>query len=207
MPTTLQTAAVAVAVVVMATGAVDVRSAQRGEVFITSQPVIQDALKRIARGSPSWRQAIEAVAAQGRSAVILTPDEVLVRQPAGGRAAFDASEIAEVAPVADRDGLVSAVLVVVNVDRLRELHDRRGSLTGEFEADLDRVLAHEVYGHAVPYLTAGHLSARCPDPVPGQPPTEACAIRRENAIRAELRLGRRTDSAYGSLSLARSLRD
>ena len=35
------------------------------------------------------------------------------------------------------------VLVVVNVERMQALHDRRGSLPGEFHADLDRVLAHE----------------------------------------------------------------
>lgn len=208
MPTRFQTAtATVVAVVILAIAVVDVRSAAGPDVLITTHPVVSDALRRIARGSASWRQAMDALAVAGRPAVIVTPDEIVGRDVARGALTFDASDMAEVAPVADRDGRVASVLVIVNVERLRELHDRRGSLIGEFEADLDRVLAHEVYGHAVPYLAAGHLSARCPDPVPGQQATDACAIRRENAIRAELKLGRRTDSAFGSLSLARSLRD
>jgi hypothetical protein len=63
-----------------------------------------------------------------------------------------------------------------------------------------------VYGHAVPYLEAGHLSGRCADPEPGQPATQSCAIQRENVVRAELRLGRRTDAALGGLILAGMLR-
>ena len=66
-------------------------------------------------------------------------------------------------------------------------------------ADLDRILVHEVYGHAFPYLQAGDESGRCPDPAAGERPQDACSIRRENAVRAELGLGRRTD--YGLLSL------
>jgi hypothetical protein len=208
MPAKSLTAIVAVAAAVVLTVASDeIRSAPAHGPFVSTQPVIERALKRIARGSATWREAVDRLTAAGRTAVILTPGEVVVREASGAPAVFDASEMAEVSPVADRVGRVSAVLVVVNVDRLLELHDRRGSLIGEFEADLDRVLAHEVYGHAVPYLLGGHISARCPDPVPGQPAAEACAIRRENTIRAELRLGRRTDSAFGSLALARAVRD
>lgn len=169
----------------------------------TRHPELRAALERIARGSASWRAAVAAVAATGRRALVLTPGEVVVRDPdTGATSVFDRSEVAAVAPVADREGNVSSVLVVVNVERMQELHDRRGSLPGEFHADLERVLAHEVYGHAVPYLVAGHLSGRCADPEPGQAATQSCAIQRENVVRAELRLGRRTDAALGGLILA-----
>jgi hypothetical protein len=175
--------------------------------FITRHPELRAALERIARGSASWRSALAAVAATGRSALVVTPDEVVVADPAGEtRAAFDRSEVAAVSPVADNAGRVGAVLVVVNVDQIQAAHERLSSLPGEFHADLERVLAHEVYGHAVPYLLAGDLSGRCADPAPGSPAADACAIQRENVIRAELRLGRRTDGSLSSLSLARLLR-
>lgn len=175
--------------------------------FITRHPELRAALERIARGSASWRTALASVAATGRSALVVTPDDVVVADPAGeARAAFDRSEVAAVSPVADSEGRVGAVLVVVNVDQIQAAHERLSSLPGEFHADLERVLAHEVYGHAVPYLLSGDLSGRCADPLPGTPAAEACAIQRENVIRAELRLGRRTDGTLSSLSLARLLR-
>jgi hypothetical protein len=170
----------------------------------SDHPELRAALERIDRGSPSWRAAMAAVAATGRRVVVLTPDQVIVRNArTNAQTAFDPSTVAEAAPVADEHGQVSAVLVVVNVAVMQELHDRHRSLPGEFYADLDRVLAHEVYGHAVPYLIAGHVSGRCPDPEPGTPALSSCAIQRENVVRAELRLGRRTDHSLASLGLAR----
>jgi len=202
---------VAAAIGLMAVLPVRVRSqgqpAADAAPFVTRHPELRTALDRIARGSASWRSALTTLAATGRRVVVLTPDQVVVRDTSTGAVTpFERSTVAEVSPVADRSGNVSSVLVVVNVERMQELHDRRGSLPGEFHADLDRVLAHEVYGHAVPYLEAGHLSGRCADPEPGQPATQSCAIRRENVVRAELRLGRRTDAALGGLILAGMLR-
>jgi hypothetical protein len=170
----------------------------------SDHPELRAALDRINRGSPSWRTAMAAVAATGRRVVVLTPEQVIVRNARTNTlTAFDHSTVAEASPVADDRGRVSAVLVVVNVAAMQELHDRHRSLPGEFYADLDRILAHEVYGHAVPYLIAGHVSGRCPDPEPGTPALRSCAIQRENVIRAELRLGRRTDHSLSSLGLAR----
>lgn len=185
------------------TGPAEVRASQ-APVVLTRHPVLNAALARIEQGSASWRAAMAALAPTPRRAVLVTPDEVVVRK--GGAAAvtpFDRAELAEVSPVADDQGRVTHVLVVVNVDALQAVHDRLGSLPGELHADLERVLAHEIYGHAVPYLQTGHLSGRCADPEPGTPATEACAIRRENVIRAELGLGRRADAGLASLALLR----
>jgi hypothetical protein len=46
------------------------------------------------------------------------------------------------------------------------------------------------------------MSGRCADPEPGQRPSEACSIRRENVVRRELGLGRRTGYDLGGLALA-----
>ena len=74
---------------------------------------------------------------------------------------------------------------------------------GTGKTSIARILAHEVYGHAMPYLLAGHLSGKCADPLPGQRATDACAIKRENAIRGELRLGQRRDYGLDGLALVR----
>jgi hypothetical protein len=62
---------------------------------------------------------------------------------------------------------------------------------------------HEVYGHALPYVVVGDVAGRCADPGKDERATDACAIRRENAVRAELGLGRRSDPGLLSLALAR----
>jgi hypothetical protein len=181
-------------------------STRDGAPIVFNHPELRAALARIERGSPSWRASMTAIAEVGRRIILLTPAQVLVRETGSSEpVGFDASAVAEVSPVVAADGRVDDVVVVVNVDRLQELHDQRRSLPGEFHADLDRVLAHEVYGHAVPYLLAGHVSGRCADPQAGQPAMSSCAIGRENVIRGELRLGRRTDSSLLSLNLARAL--
>ncbi len=186
----------------------DDRRAVSQMAVVTHDQTLRDALERIERGSAAWRAAMAALAATGRRAIVLTPEQVIVQDAGTGSVTvFDRSSVAEVSPVADQHGNVSSVLVVINVGRIQQLHDLRGSLPGEFHADLDRVIAHEVYGHAVPYLAAGHLSGRCSDPERGQPAAQSCAIQRENVVRAELGLGRRTDAALGGLILAGMLRN
>lgn len=171
---------------------------------VASHPELKASLERLWRGSPSWRDALRAAARTERQVIVLTPDQVVVQGAAAGDAEnpFDDGLLAEVSPVATPEGRVTAVLVVINVPLLEAAHSRRGSLPAEMQNDLDRVVAHEVYGHAVPYLLAGTLAGRCADPLPGQKAADACAIQRENVVRAELGLNRRTDAGINGLTLA-----
>lgn len=171
----------------------------------TSNRTLQGSLERIASRSALWREALDTVRHSGRHIRLLTPDQVVIAAGSDGkRQAFDRGLLAEVAPVLGGDSRVGVVLVVVNLPLLQANHASDRSLFWEFEADLDRILVHEVYGHALPYLLAGDLSGRCPDPQPDERVSEACSIRRENAVRAELGLGRRTDSGVESLALVRN---
>jgi len=199
---------VALLLATLVAGSVPVRAGgDPGPAVEVRNPALRAAVARISRGSAAWRQAMAEVAATGRRAVLLTADDVMILPDGAARPEpFDPSELAAVTPIADARGHVSAVVVVVNVAGLEAVHDRRGSLPAEFHDDLDRVLAHEVFGHAVPYLLAGHLSGRCADPEAGERAAAACAIQRENVVRAELGLGRRTDRALNSLALARAIR-
>jgi len=173
---------------------------------IAYSPRLQAALERIAEGSALWREAVDAIRQSGRHAFVLTPDEVAVLDPGRGNAvgAFDPTVLAEVAIVSGpTPDAVSAVLVVANLSLLDRVHAERSLSARERNADLDRILIHEVYGHALPYLAAGNLSGRCADPGVNELPSQACSIRRENAVRAELGLGYRTDYGLGGLALAR----
>jgi hypothetical protein len=114
--------------------------------------------------------------------------------------------LAEVQPLAEFETRVDAVVVVINVALLESMLGSSDT-PADFDDDLDRVVAHEVYGHAIPYLLAGDLSGRCADPAAGERAEDACAIKRENEIRAELRLGERRDYGLNGLSLARRFRN
>jgi hypothetical protein len=166
---------------------------------------LQVALSRIAAGSSSWRAALDSVSKSGRMVLVVTPDEVIVVDDPGNRMtdAFDTTSLAEAAPVISTDGAVNVVLAVVNLPLLDRLHAQLGTTRAEYEADLERLLIHEIYSHAVPYLIAGNITGRCPDPVEGQKPLDACSIRRENRIRAELGLGMRRDYGVSGLVLGR----
>jgi hypothetical protein len=170
----------------------------------TTNPVFQGSLDRMAQRSALWREALETLRISGRRAVIVTPEQVrLAPRHDQQNARFDDAFVAEVAPVVQDGSRVDLVLVVVNLALLQERHHRQQLLPIEFDMDLDRILVHEVYGHAVPLLLAGDLSGRCPDPQPRERAADACSIRRENAVRAELGLGRRVDYGLLGLNLSR----
>jgi hypothetical protein len=146
-----------------------------------------------------------AVRKTGRHALVVTQSDV-VTSGGAGRNAFNDGGLAEAIPVIGAGSRITAVVVVVNLRLLQGAHDARLSVRRDFEADLDRILVHEVYGHAVPYLLAGDRSGRCADPEQGENISDACSIRRENAVRAELGLGSRADRGLSSLRLASYLR-
>jgi hypothetical protein len=171
--------------------------------FLTTNRVLEASLERIFRGSALWREAAEAVRRTGRHVLLVTPaDPIMSNIAKASRDAFDPDMLAEAVPLLRDDSQIRLVLVFVNLPLLKGIHDARLSVPRHFDADLDRILVHEIYGHSVPYLLAGNLSGRCADPKPGERPSEACSIRRENTVRAELGLGRRGDAGLSSLTLA-----
>jgi hypothetical protein len=176
--------------------------------LLTTNRTLLASLQRISRGSTLWREAINAVRSTGRHVLVVTPAEVATTGMGGAseRDGFDPNLLAEAIPVFREGSRIPVVVVVVNLRLVQEAHDARLSVPRDFEADLDRILVHEIYGHAVPYLLAGNLSGRCPDPAPGESVEDACSIRRENAVRAELGLGRREDRGLASLALASGAR-
>jgi len=171
--------------------------------FTTNNAALRASLDRLFARSAAWREAVDRVGRTFRRAHIVTPNQVRMIDPRdGGVSLFDTSVLAEALPIYDEDLSVDVVIVVVNLPLLEALHGYQGS-TMDFEADLDGILAHEIYGHAVPYLLAGHMSGRCPDPSPGEAAPESCAIQRENEIRAQVGLGRRTEYGLDGLASVR----
>jgi hypothetical protein len=184
----------------LAHGQASLPSTTVGSPLVTTNRTLLQSLNRISSGSPLWRDAIAAVADTGRRVLVATPADV-VMTGRRDRYAFEDSALAEAIPVFDEESRITSVVVVVNLRLMQKLHDSRLSAPRDFEADLDRVLVHEVYAHAVPYLLAGDRTGQCPDPRPGEAAYTACAIVRENAVRAQLGLGLRSDSGLASLAI------
>jgi len=171
--------------------------------LLTTNRTLQASLKRISQGSRLWREAVEAVRRTGRHVLVVTPGDVTMAGSEGrDRHGLAPGVLAEAIPAIGEDSEVRLVVIVVNLRLVQDIHNARLSAPRDVEADLDRILVHEVYGHALPYLLAGDTSGQCPDPRDGESASEACSIRRENAVRAELGLGRREDSGIYSLALA-----
>ncbi len=171
--------------------------------LVTANPILQASVDRIASQSALWRAAFSLLRGTGRRIKVVTPDHVLVKDERGRQTAFDRDVLAEVFPVRTQDSRVDLVVVVINLEFLYRLYLKATAVPMDLQADLDRVVIHEVYGHALPYLLAGDMSGRCADPMPNERASDACSIKRENEVREELRLGRRTEGGFAGLSLTR----
>jgi len=156
-----------------------------------SNPILAASIERLSLGSASWRGAVDAVAVTGRRAVLITPEQVQTPIAAG--------TLTQVFPLAGDRAPIETVLVVVNLELLQKLSGLPVT-AADFEDDVDRIIAHEVYGHAIPLLLSGTL---CADPAIGQSAVASCVIQRENVIRREMRLGQRDDYRRESLASAR----
>jgi hypothetical protein len=168
----------------------------RMSAFRVADPHLRDALHRIDAGSAAWRTALDSVAARGGVIIVAA-----VRELAGVPEQFARGELAEASPVVAADSSVSTVLVVVNVELLERMYRTAGAPRRDLQDDIARILVHEVYGHAIPYLLAGHVSGVCADPVDTR--STGCSIERENEVRRELRLGVRRGYDLDGLALAR----
>ena len=162
--------------------------------LVVSHGVLASSVQRLTSQSASWREAVNAVAATGRRALIITPDQM--------KTPIEPSTLAQVFPMADDQARVETVLVVVNLELLHKLSGLPVTAV-DFEDDVDRLIAHEVYGHAIPFLLSGSLAGKCADPVAGQSAIASCVIQRENVIRREMRLGLRSEYGRESLAIAR----
>jgi len=160
-------------------------------------PVLSSSIERLTAESRTFREAIDALGLTGRHAVLTTPDHLPERITID----FDATVLAQAYPLTAERSRVDTVVVVFNIDLLQKLSGLSMSAI-DFEDDLDRIVAHEVYGHAIPVLMAGNLSGHCADPAVGQSAMASCAVQRENVIRKEMNLGLRLDYGRESLALA-----
>lgn len=154
-----------------------------------------DALER---RSAIWRAGMDSIHATGFFVLVAGP--AAVRSMVRGLEHYSPQHLGEVIPLRDENGEIAGAVVTIDLPRLERLWRRTDLPRSAFEADVDRILIHEIYGHVVPLAASRSIEGGCPDPQPGQPAWTSCAIRRENVIRDELGLEPRV--AYDLTGLA-----
>jgi hypothetical protein len=175
------------------------RTLPRSAAILSTQPRLVAVLNRLLARSRTFAREAARVAARDRHITVVARREVPWDALKRNVHYADGSAAAAL-PLVDGDGKVRNFLVVVDYSMLSRLGSSKHLLKKDIETDLTRLLIHEIYGHAMPWLLYGKAGG-CFDPKPGQLPASACSIRRENRIRKELGLGVRTDFGIESFAM------
>jgi hypothetical protein len=133
------------------------------EEIVTPTPEIAEMLSEVEERSPTFREALDAVRADESLSLVVT-------------AGMLPGEYIGVAFYGDGDH--TRVNVSLDLGKIAE-----HKLSRE---QVQEILVHEIYGHAVPYLmTRGQL---CRDPGDGEPYRRSCVAKREAVVMRELGL-------------------
>jgi hypothetical protein len=148
-------------------------------------------LERLEKLSPRLHEAMNHVRAGELPVYIGTPTQIAAYHAStrvlGDRLTRE-ERIAEMAAVLESADSDRFLFGVVRIDMERVASRRTGAA---FDAEVDAILIHEVWGHLVPVAENPIRSSMCRDPRPGEPALESCAMRRENDLRQELGLSPR----------------
>jgi hypothetical protein len=141
--------------------------------------------------SQRLHQAMDRIRSGGLPVYIGTPEQIAAYHAStrvlGDRLTRE-ERIAEMAAVLESAHSERFLFGVVRIDLARVAERRTGHA---YDAEVDAILIHEVWGHLVPVAENPVRSAMCRDPRPGEPVLDACAMRRENDLRRELGLAPR----------------
>ncbi|HEX7091430.1 MAG TPA: hypothetical protein VF192_14925 [Longimicrobiales bacterium] len=168
-----------------------------GKVTVADE-LLATRMDALERRSATWRAGMDSIHATGFYVLVGGP--AAVRSMVRGLERYSPQHLGEVIPLRDENGEIAGAVVTIDLPRLERLWRRTDLPRSAFEADVDRILIHEIYGHVVPLAASRNIEGGCPDPEPGEPAWTSCAIRRENVIRDELGLEPRV--AYDLTGLA-----
>jgi hypothetical protein len=153
-------------------------------------PLLAERMVSLAERSSTWRAALDSLRENGLAVLVGTPSDIRARIPSLSE--YQPDHVGEVVPIRNGEGEIVAAVVAIDLPRLERLYRGSDLPLSAFHADIDRVLIHEIYGHVVPLAASRTIEGGCPDPRPGEPATSSCAIERENRIRRELGMEKRT---------------
>jgi hypothetical protein len=137
-------------------------------------PDLQGRIARLRAESSYFDEGWMAIVRSGVPVVIGTKEQRAARLPPSIRASRGWAAIT--VAFGDDRGRLREATVAIRLEWLRSLYGAEA--VPEFEAALDELLVHEIYGHLVPLIVAGDLAAVCSDPEPHQRVEESCVGKR-----------------------------
>jgi hypothetical protein len=154
-------------------------------------------IKGLEKHSPRFYAAMERARLGNIPVIIGSPVQVheRVAARAGLSERLDGQRVGEFVVRRTEAGRAEIEFIAIRIDVARV---RRGAgwraLLGAaaqrrwFDANIDAILIHEIWGHLVPVIEAGDLTGNCPDPRAGESAGSSCVMQRENDLRTELGL-------------------
>ncbi len=159
---------------------------------------------RLRRLSPAFDSAIATIEASGIPVVIGTAKQLRDQLPPGYRYVGGWQALTAVYPLTsngDRGRPIEHVAVIVRLSDLQAA--LRGDTTeadsAAFDHFVERVVAHEIYGHLMPQLELGKTAPiACDDPTGSADWYSACVMQRERHVMAQLSSARGTYATLGT---------
>ncbi|MGH7669881.1 MAG: hypothetical protein ACRENQ_10355 [Gemmatimonadaceae bacterium] len=154
--------------------------------------------------SPAFDSAIVAIEASGIPVVIGTAVQLRDQLPPGYQYVGGWQALTAVYPLTSKGSRGRPIEHVAVIVRLSELRAalRAGATKSDsalFNRFIERVVAHEIYGHLMPQLALGKTAPiACDDPTSAADWYSACVMQRERHVMAQLVEARGTYAALGT---------
>ena len=166
--------------------------------------VLAATVTRLRKLSPAFDSAIVAIEASGIPVVIGTEAQLRDQLPPGYRYVGGWQALTAVYPLTSNGSRGRPIEHVAVIFRLSAL--RAALKTGATASDsalfnrfVERVVAHEIYGHLMPQLALGKTApVACDDPTSAANWYTACVMQRERHVMAQLVEARGTYAALGT---------
>jgi hypothetical protein len=167
-------------------------------------PLLAATVTRLRKLSPAFDSAMAAVEASGIPVVIGTAEQLRDQLPPGYRYVGGWQALTAVYPLTpngDRGKPIEHVAVIVRLSELRAAMNGYATEadSATFDHFVERVVAHEIYGHLMPQLRLGKTAPiACDDPTSSADWYTACVMQRERHVMAQLSSARGTFATLGT---------
>ncbi|MDE3153182.1 MAG: hypothetical protein KGL93_13120 [Gemmatimonadota bacterium] len=159
---------------------------------------------RLRRMSPSFDSAITAIEQSGIPVVIGTESQLRSQLPPGYGYVNGWQALTAVYPLTPNGARGKPIDHFAVIVRMGDLRAALAASTTHADSSLfnryvERVLAHEIYGHLLPQLELGKTAPiACDDPTSGADWYSACVMQRERRVMAQLVTARGTYATLGT---------
>jgi hypothetical protein len=161
-------------------------------------------VSRLRRLSPSFDSAIVAIEQSGIPVVIGTAEQLKDQMPPGYRYVKGWQAVTAIYPLTPTNAPgkpIDHFSVIVRLTDLRAALQTAATPEDSalFNRYVERVVAHEIYGHLIPQLKLGKTAPiACDDPTSGVDWYSACVMQRERHVMAQLVEARGTYAELGT---------